>query len=89
MHFNAEREVEDGTGRLRFLAYEDYLVWRDVWLRGSCPTARRIRVGVVGTGERNGVFADLLVCTGMRLREGPAFWSVRWGRWRRGVRPET
>nr|WP_250109456.1 hypothetical protein [Kibdelosporangium philippinense] len=30
MQFNAEREVEDGTGPLRFLAYEDYPVWRDV-----------------------------------------------------------
>ena len=67
--FNAEREVEDSAGPVRFLAYEDYLVWRDVGLRGQLPDGSPDPSWRGRHGERNAVFADLLVCTGMRLRE--------------------
>src|SRR6266545_3320237 len=66
---NAEREVDDDCGPVRFLPYVDYLLWRDVGLRGLLPDGGPDPRWRGRHGWRNAVFADLLVCTGMRLSE--------------------
>src|SRR6266508_2584960 len=66
---NAEREVDDETAPVRFLPYVDYLLWRDVGLRGLLPDGGPDRGWRGRHGRRNAAFADLLVCTGMRLGE--------------------
>jgi site-specific recombinase XerD len=66
---NAEREVDDDCGPVRFLPYVDYLLWRDVGLRGQLPDGGPDPRWRGRHGWRNAVFADLLVCTGMRLSE--------------------
>ncbi len=55
---------------VRFLAFEDYLLWRDVGLRGELPDGRADPAWRGRHGERNAVFADLLIYSGMRLGEG-------------------
>src|SRR6266545_1537227 len=66
---NAEREVDDDCGPVRFLPYVDYLLWRDVGLRGQLPDGGPDPRWRGRHGWRNAVFADLLVSTGMRLGE--------------------
>ncbi|MEV4049570.1 site-specific integrase [Amycolatopsis sp. NPDC049688] len=66
---NAERELDEESTEVRFLSYEDYLLWRDVGLRGQLPSGAADPPWRGRHGERNAVFADLLVCTGMRLQE--------------------
>lgn len=66
---NAEQEP-GGQGRpMRFLPFEDYLLWRNVGLRGELPDGSPDPSWRGRHGERNAVFADLLVYTGMRLGE--------------------
>ncbi len=55
---------------IRFLAFEDYLLWRDVGLRGELPDGRADPAWRGRHGERNAIFADLLIYSGMRLGEG-------------------
>ena len=55
---------------IRFLAFEDYLLWRDVGLRGELPDGRADLAWRGRHGERNASFADLLIYSGMRLGEG-------------------
>ncbi|MDQ6945744.1 MAG: tyrosine-type recombinase/integrase [Actinomycetota bacterium] len=55
---------------IRFLPFEDYLLWRDVGLRGELPDGRADPGWRGRHPERNAMFADLLVHTGMRLVEG-------------------
>lgn len=66
---NAEREVDEESGPVRFLPYEDYLLWRDVGLRGLTPDGRPDPLWRGRHGERNCAFADKVVGTGMRLTE--------------------
>lgn len=66
---NALREADLESGPVRFVPYEDYLLWRDVGLRGQLPDGRPDPGWRGRHAERNGMFADLLVCTGMRLTE--------------------
>ncbi|MGW8982349.1 tyrosine-type recombinase/integrase [Streptomyces parvus] len=66
---NAEAEPGKSDRPIRFLPYEDYLLWRDVGLRGFLPDGGRDPKWRGRNGERNALFADLLVCTGMRLTE--------------------
>ncbi|SEG94285.1 Site-specific recombinase XerD [Thermomonospora echinospora] len=66
---NAEYEQDEESGPARFLSYEDYLTWRDVGLLGRLPDGRADRCWRGRNGQRNAVFADLLVVTGMRLSE--------------------
>ncbi|MFF4173237.1 tyrosine-type recombinase/integrase [Streptomyces sp. NPDC001744] len=66
---NSESEPGKNGQPFRFLAYEDYLLWRDVGLRGFLPGGGRDPKWRGRNGERNALFADLLVCTGMRLTE--------------------
>ncbi|MFE2867866.1 tyrosine-type recombinase/integrase [Embleya sp. NPDC059259] len=67
---NALREVDEESGAVEFLPFEDYLLWRDVGLRGLLPSGRPDPSWRGRHGERNSVFADLLVGTGVRLMEG-------------------
>ncbi|MGW2190752.1 tyrosine-type recombinase/integrase [Streptosporangium sp. NPDC001682] len=69
VRINALREVDEEASAVRFLAYEDYLTWRDVGLRGQLPDGRPDPAWRGRHGERNAMFADLLVGTGMRLTE--------------------
>ncbi len=66
---NTAREVDEESLPVQFLPYVDYLLWRDVGLRGQLPDGRPDPRWRGRNGERNAVFADLLVGTGMRLTE--------------------
>jgi Site-specific recombinase XerD len=66
---NEESEPGKSKVPIMFLPYEDFLLWRDVGLRGFLPNGDRDPTWRGRHGERNGLFADLLVCTGMRLVE--------------------
>jgi site-specific recombinase XerD len=66
---NALQEPDGQTEPIRFVAFEDYLLWRDVGLRGQMPDGRVDPAWRGRHGERNAMFADLLICTGMRLGE--------------------
>ncbi|MFD6469654.1 tyrosine-type recombinase/integrase [Streptomyces goshikiensis] len=62
--------VEDPEDQpARFVSFEDYLLWRDVGLRGELPEGGRDRSWRGRNGERNAMFADVVVHTGMRLGE--------------------
>ncbi|MFI5825084.1 site-specific integrase [Streptomyces rishiriensis] len=66
---NEESEPGKSKVPISFLPYQDFLLWRDVRLRGLLPNGDRDPTWRGRNGERNGLFADLLVCTGMRLVE--------------------
>lgn len=66
---NVEQEPDRQAVPFRFVAFEDYLLWRDVGLRGELPDGRPDPSWRGRHGERNAMFADLLVYTGMRLGE--------------------
>jgi site-specific recombinase XerD len=66
---NALREVDHDGATVRFLPYEEYVAWRDVGLRGQLPDGRPDPAWRGRHGERNAMFADLLLVTGMRLTE--------------------
>ena len=66
---NAESEPYPGPAPVNFIAFEDYLLWRDVGLRGHLPDGRPDPSWRGRHDERNALFADLLVYTGMRLGE--------------------
>ncbi|NED85366.1 tyrosine-type recombinase/integrase [Streptomyces sp. SID11233] len=66
---NADAEPEVPRQPIRFLSHEDFMLWRDVGLRGLLPDGSPDVRWRGRNGERNALFADLLVCTGMRLGE--------------------
>jgi len=66
---NAESEPDPGRGPIRFVGFEDYLLWRDVGLRGRLPDGRVDPSWRGRHDQRNALFADLLIHTGMRLGE--------------------
>ncbi|MFP5319215.1 MAG: site-specific integrase [Acidimicrobiia bacterium] len=64
--------AKERRGRRRppgFLSVEDYLVFRDIGLRGRLPDGGPDPSFRGRHGHRNAVFAELLVTTGMRLGE--------------------
>jgi site-specific recombinase XerD len=67
---NAEAEADPLDEPLRFVCFEDYLLWRDVGLRGQLPEGGADPSWRGRHGDRNGLFADALVHSGMRLGEG-------------------
>jgi integrase len=69
VRINAESEPDPGPAPVRFVSFEDYLLWRDVGLRGRFPDGRADRSWRGRHDERNALFADLLIYTGMRLCE--------------------
>lgn len=65
----AELRPDENRGSLRWLPADNYLLWRDVGLRGFLPNGGRdLHFKGVMSG-RNSVFADLMMRTGLRLRE--------------------
>ncbi|WP_200263397.1 tyrosine-type recombinase/integrase [Streptomyces sp. HSG2] len=66
---NADAEPEAPRQPIRFLSHEDFMLWRDVGMRGLLPDGSPDAKWRGRNGERNALFADLLVCTGMRLGE--------------------
>ena len=69
VRINAESEPDPGPPPVRFVSFEDYLLWRDVGLRGRLPDGRADPSWRGRHDERNALFADLLIYTGMRLCE--------------------
>ena len=69
MRANAELESDRQTRPVRFVSYEDYLLWRNVGLRGELPDGTPDPSWRGRHAERNAAFADLLMSTGMRLGE--------------------
>jgi site-specific recombinase XerD len=66
---NTASEPDPGPAPVRFMAFEDYLTWRDVGLAGRLPDGRPDPSWRGLHDERNCLFADLLIFTGMRLGE--------------------
>ncbi|WP_226966808.1 tyrosine-type recombinase/integrase [Streptomyces phaeolivaceus] len=66
---NAAAEPEVPRQPIRFLSHEDFMLWRDIGLRGLLPDGSPDPAWRGRNGERNALFADLLICTGMRLGE--------------------
>ncbi|MFE4336051.1 site-specific integrase [Streptomyces sp. NPDC056831] len=69
VHVNAEMETDPQDEPLRFVSFEDYLLWRNVGLRGELPEGGADPAWRGRHGERNALFADVLVHSGMRLGE--------------------
>jgi site-specific recombinase XerD len=69
LRVNAEQEPDPPTRPVAFLPFEDYLLWRNVGLRGELPDGSEDPTWRGRHGERNALFADLLVYSGMRLGE--------------------
>lgn len=66
---NSEQEPDSEKPPIRFVSFEDYLLWRNVGLRGELPNGRPDPYWRGRHGERNALFADVLIYTGMRLGE--------------------
>ena len=66
---NMARERAARNGNMRFISLERYLVFRDVGLRGRLPDGREDPSWRGRNGERNALFAELLITTGLRLQE--------------------
>jgi hypothetical protein len=66
---NTASEPDPGPAPVNFLAFEDYLLWRDVGLRGRLPDGSTDATWRGRHDEGNVLFADLLIYTGMRLGE--------------------
>jgi site-specific recombinase XerD len=66
---NALQEPQGQGEPIRFVAFADYLLWRDVGLRGQLPDGQPDPSWRGRHGERNAIFADLLIHTGVRLGE--------------------
>jgi site-specific recombinase XerD len=69
MRVNAQQEPDPPVKPIQFLPFEDFLLWRNVGLRGELPDGTIDPTWRGRHGERNALFADVLVYTGMRLGE--------------------
>lgn len=66
---NSARETGGRKGNMRFLDLARYRMFRDVGLRGRLPDGREDPTWRGRNGERNALFAELLITTGLRLQE--------------------
>lgn len=66
---NCAREKGARKGDVRFLDLEGFKAFRDVGLRGRLPDGREDPAWRGRNGERNALFAELLITTGLRLQE--------------------
>jgi site-specific recombinase XerD len=66
---NAATERGARTRDVRYLSLERYLLFRDIGLRGRFPGGSEDPSWMGRNGERNALFAELLVTTGLRLQE--------------------
>jgi site-specific recombinase XerD len=69
MAMNCAKETGARNGDMRFLDLPRYQVLRDVGLRGRLPDGREDPTWRGRNGERNALFAELLITTGLRLQE--------------------
>lgn len=66
---NESYERASKRSDVRFVSLNDYRVFRDVGLRGLAPSGSVRAAARDRNGARNGLFAELLVTTGLRLEE--------------------
>ncbi|BCG83556.1 integrase (plasmid) [Mesorhizobium sp. 113-3-3] len=69
MAVNCAKESGARNGDMRFLDMPRYLAFRDVGLRGRLPDGREDPTWRGRNGERNALFAELLITTALRLQE--------------------
>ncbi len=69
VRINAESEPDPGPVPVKFVSFEDYLLWRDVGLRGRFPDGGRIRRGGDGMTSATRCWRTCSIYTGMRLCE--------------------
>jgi site-specific recombinase XerD len=69
MAVNCAKESGARNGDMRFLDMPRYLAFREVGLRGRLPDGREDPTWRGRNGERNALFAELLITTGLRLQE--------------------
>ena len=69
MTANCAKESGARNGDVRFLDLPRYLAFREVGLRGRLPDGREDPTWRGRNGERNALFAELLITTGLRLQE--------------------
>lgn len=72
---NMAREAASRHRNTRFVSLDRFLLFRDVGLRGRLPDGREDPTWRGRNGERNSLFAELLVTTGLRLQEGATLLS--------------
>jgi site-specific recombinase XerD len=70
------REPGARRGDLRFVSLDRFLAFRDVGLRGRDPDGREDSAWSGRHGERNVLFAELLVTTGLRLEEAASLLAI-------------
>lgn len=73
---NVARERNARNGDMRFVSLDRYVLFRDVGLRGRLPDGREDPTWRGRNGERNALFAELLVTTGLRLQEASSLLAV-------------
>lgn len=73
---NMARERNARNGDMRFVSLDRYVLFRDVGLRGRLPDGREDPTWRGRNGERNALFAELLVTTGLRLQEASHLLTV-------------
>ena len=66
---NAATERGARSHDVRFLSLDRYLMFREIGLRGRLPDGSEDPTWQGRNGERNALFAELLVTTGLRLQE--------------------
>jgi integrase len=66
---NCAKESGARNGDMRFLDLPRYPVFREVGLRGRLPDGQADPTWRGRNGERNALFAELLITTGLRLQE--------------------
>jgi site-specific recombinase XerD len=66
---NAATERGARTRDVRFLSLDRYLLFREIGLRGRLPDGSEDPAWQGRNSERNALFAELLVTTGLRLQE--------------------
>ena len=73
---NCAAERGARTSDVRFLSLDRYLLFREVGLRGRLPEGREDPAWQGRNSERNALFAELLVTTGLRLQESTSLLAV-------------
>ena len=73
---NCAREKGARKGDTRFLDLDRYKLFRDVGLRGRLTDGREDPAWRGRNGERNALFAELLITTGLRLQEASSLMVV-------------
>lgn len=73
---NTATERGARTRDVRFLSLDRYLLFRDIGLRGRLPDGSEDPTWQGRNSERNALFAELLVTTGLRLQEAASLLLV-------------